>query len=192
MNEVSDASDSVYSLDSAPVFATDEVLNNNSAFDGTNDESDVYVVKSSESEIENIDADTFYLQVSLATVRRLKFLKHRALYSFLKRIEFSNLFHDFFDGMFNDLSFMTKMAKEFSFDSVSDLTNFINIDKTQLKKAGRPLTSKDLHQEIYDYWISCELSNDRRNARHVIKVKKQKLNILIQDLIDENISDIVT
>ena len=71
LHKVSDASGSVYSLDSAPVFATDEVLNNNSAFDGTNDESDVYVVKSSEREIENIDADTFYLQVSLATVRRL-------------------------------------------------------------------------------------------------------------------------
>ena len=88
---------------------------------------------------------------------------------------------------------MTKMAKELSFDSVSDLTNFINIDKTQLKKAGRPLTSKDLCQEIYDYWISySELSNDSSNARYVIKVKKQKLNILIQDLIDENISEIVT
>ena len=60
----------------------------------------------------------------------------------------------------------------------------------KLKKVGGPRTSIELRQKIYNHWVvSSDLSTDRRNSRHMIKIKKTKLNHSILDMDDENITE---
>ena len=65
--------------------------------------------------------------------------------------------------------------------------------KMKLKKRGRPLTSVEKRQESYDHWRqNCEMSTDRRNSRHMVKVKQSKLNICTRDLTDPDVVEIPT
>ena len=82
---------------------------------------------------------------------------------------------------------MAALTDDMGFDSINDFLAFINIDGAEMK-AGRPVTDKLLRQKMYNQWInSSEISTDRRNACHMVKTKKLKIDIAIRDLDDENV-----
>ena len=155
------------------------------------DEEPVVYVQTAESEVEDMDAALFHIQVSMAIIKKLKYLKQRSIYSSLKRGQFTTLFLQLFDGYVADHDiFMRTLAAELSFDSLDDMLDFINTDHQVVKPKGRPPVSKVHRQMMYDHWKSVsELSNDRRNARHMIKIKRKKLSNYIADLVDDNISE---
>ena len=159
------------------------------------DADQVVYLEASDSQVEDMDAAFFHLQVSMALIKKLKYLKQRTEYSSLKRGQFATLFLQVFDGQTVDDHgmFMKTLADELSFESVDDMFQFINTDHHIVKQRGRPPISKDTRQLMYDFWkTSSELSNDRRNARHITKIKRCKLSNHIKDLIDPKISEIRT
>ena len=55
------------------------------------------------------------------------------------------------------------------------------------QKRGRPLRSVAERQLMYSFWVdNSDVSNDRRNARHVVKVKSSKLDIVVSDLCESD------
>ena len=82
---------------------------------------------------------------------------------------------------------MESLATELGFPDAAELIRFI-IKPPETLKRGRPLTNVHERQLMYDFWVEqSEVSNDRRNARHVVKVKPSKIDVAIADLVDSNI-----
>ena len=82
---------------------------------------------------------------------------------------------------------MECLASDLGFMDAAELITFINEPPSTLKR-GRPLTNVHERQLMYDYWIeNSEVSNDRRNARHVVKIKPSKLDVAVADLSDSNV-----
>ena len=62
--------------------------------------------------------------------------------------------------------------------------------KTKRLSAGRPLSDIVTRQTMYDFWkANSDISNDRRNARHIVKIKPSKLERVVSDLEDSNVTE---
>ena len=128
----------------------------------------------------------FNLQIADCTMGQLKSLRHRAKRSDMKRQEFAKLATLLFSGKFDDRQFLNTLCKGLGFDTVTEFLNFVNLDREKVN-VGRPRTDITICQKLYDHWISeSDLSNDRRNSRHMVKVKKAKLNDNIMDLVEKD------
>ena len=98
-----------------------------------------------------------------------------------------------FANEMDNVGLMHTLAIDFGFSTFDELKDYINADNIETPTRGRPLTSRFVRQKVYDYWLdNSEISTDRRNARHMIKIKKGKLDITVLDLIDLNISECIT
>ncbi len=104
--------------------------------------------------------------------------------------EFAEMCLLFFSKKLDDTLFMSELAFQLDFETVEELLEFPRTDKTTLKKRGRPLSNKADRMLMYNFWKEhSEVNNDRRNGRHVIKVKPSKLDVALSDLVgdDDNI-----
>ena len=126
-------------------------------------------------------------QIADSTSKHLKQLQHAAKRSSVKRREFGKLCLLLFDNKLDDKLFLSALAADMGFNDIDKFLTLIN-SGNQLKRRGRPLFDKMLCQKIYYYWIEySELSTDRRNARHMVHIKKSKLDIAIADVVDSNV-----
>ena len=102
-----------------------------------------------------------------------------------------------FTKMFDDTDFMLNLATELGFSCAAEMIDFINIDMIEERykrgPRGRPMSGGAERQIIYNFWISVSgLSNDRRNTRHVVKIKPSKLDPAVDGLSDVNITECKT
>ena len=76
---------------------------------------------------------------------------------------------------------MNALAAELGFLSQEELLDFINSNITnELRGRGRPMSGICERQKVYDFWKeNSDISNDRRNARHMVKVKPCKRNVAV-------------
>ena len=152
-----------------------------------NDDQNEYGETESENSPEKLNPLMYNMEVADSTLKCLKSLQHLAKRSSAKRQEYGKLCLLLFGPKYGDTEFMAALTDDMGFDSINEFLAFINIDGAEMK-AGRPMTDKLLRQKMYNHWIkSSEISTDRRNARHMVKTKKLKIDIAIRDLDDENV-----
>ena len=113
----------------------------------------------------------------------------------MKMQEFAKLCILLFDNRFNDCVFMETLALNLNFENAEELKFFVNMDRLNENfrrgSRGRPLYIVT-RQKCYDFWkANSEISNDRRNACHMVKIKPSKLGRAVTDVIDTNITDFV-
>ena len=80
-----------------------------------------------------------------------------------------------FRGKQNDLDLMDNLAADLGFSNRHEFTMFMNTHKDIITtKRGRPMSGQVGRQAAYDFWKDVSnISNDRRNARHVAKSNHQ-------------------
>ena len=137
----------------------------------------------------------FQDEIAHSTISYLKMIKHQSKRSTIKLQEFAKMSTLLFAHKFDNTQFMEMLADELGFESKESFLKFINLDRIEVnkKRRGRPLSEIVSRQTMYDYWKKhSELSNDRRNARHVIKLKPAKRDAAVVDLIDSQITECET
>ena len=89
---------------------------------------------------------------------------------------------------------MEALSADLGFEDRNQLTDFVNNHESVSAKRGRPMSGAVERQLAYDFWKkkNSNLSNDRRNARHVIKIKPCKRDQTVQDLHDEKVTECQT
>ena len=92
-----------------------------------------------------------------------------------------------FRNRMDDVSFMDHLAFDLGFENRNELTIFMNNhEKIATVKRGRPMSGQVARQEAYEFWKDLSsISNDRRNARHVTKIKPDKRDPAVIDLNDD-------
>ena len=140
---------------------------------------------------DDFEADIdFEGEVSHCTLSTLKLLKHQAKRSSVKLQEFAKLCTLLFVHKYDNEQFMTMLSNEFGFNDKKQFLDFINLDRVKISQRGRPLSNITSRQQMYDFWKRHSvLSNDRRNARHVIKIKPNKLENVVADLTDSQVTE---
>ena len=129
-------------------------------------------------------------EVGECTVKHLKMLKHQSKRSSVKQREFATLCILLYKQKIDDLVFMDALAAELGFVSRQELLDLINTDTPKLAGRGRPMRGTAERQLAYDFWKqNSDISNDRRNARHMCKVKPSKRDCAIQDLVDDTVKE---
>ena len=132
-------------------------------------------------------------EIANSTITYLKLLKHQARRSSVKLQEFAKMCILLFASKFEDVDFMEMLADELNFESKSAFLQYVNLDRIELTERGRPMSHVATRQIMYDFWKKhSELSNDRRNARHVIKMKPTKRDVAVVDLVDPQITEVKT
>ena len=127
------------------------------------------------------------------TLNHLKILKHQSERSSVKLQEFIKLCLLMFDKKFNDVAFMSSLADDLGFRDGQEFKDFMNINKSNLKPRGRPMSGVVDRQLMYNFWKDeSEISNDRRNAHHMIKVNSAKKDNAVVDLVDDDIKECLT
>ena len=131
-------------------------------------------------------------KVELADCTRymLKQLKHQAKHSAVKQQEFLKWCIMIIGSKLDDPIFMNRFAVDMGFYDAEEFMNFINLDKADVVgKRGRPRSRQAERQLMYDHWLSnSDISNDRRNARHMVKLKSEKRDPAVLDLFDSSIT----
>ena len=138
------------------------------------------------------ECDTnFEEEISLCTFLYLKDLKRKAARSTVKLQEYAKMCIALFEHRFEDNHFMELLADELGFMNKSKFLEFINVDRIVHTRRGRQLGNLTGRQLAYKFWVeNSDLSNDRRNGRHVIKIKPEKLALQVSDLEkDPNITE---
>ena len=142
-------------------------------------------------DVSNVDTNGFdsplsyKLEIADSTLKKLKQLRNAGKRSSVKRKEFGKLCLLLFDNKIDDQLFLNMISADMGFKDSNDFLNFIN---SESKRRGRSQFDKDLSQKIYKFWImNSDLSNDRRNARHMINIKKSKIDPSLIDVVDANV-----
>ena len=148
---------------------------------------------SSDENVETESTIDFESDVFHCTITYLKLLKHQSKRSSYKKQEFVKMCLLLFRNKRDDILFMSTLADTLGFRSIDELKDFINLDRIEIKQRGRPL-SDVLHRQImYNFWKkNAEISNDRRNARHIIKIKPSKCDNAVADLVDGGVNECIT
>ena len=142
---------------------------------------------------EQIDPLLYNFELADSTLVYLKTLRHQSKRSSIKHKEFANLCNLLFRDKFSNLKFMEALSEDLRFDTVDILFSYIDLGKIDIMKRGKCFADKQSRQKMYNHWLNnCEISTDRRNARHLVKKKKSKLFPSIQDLEDSNITESAT
>ena len=133
--------------------------------------------------------DEYNEDVATCAIRHLNEMRRLRKRSTVKNQEFSKLCLMMFHKNVDDVKFMNKLAADLGFNSREELLGFVNTNKEVLEvRAGRPMSVMVERQTAYDFWKEkSDISNDRRNARHMIKIKPNKRDKAIADLSDENV-----
>ena len=135
----------------------------------------------------------FESDMSHCTLAYLKSLKHQSKRSSIKLQEFGKMCVLLFAKKMDNALFMSMLADELGFRDAEEFMEFVNLDRVEVKKRGRPLSDILDRQVMYDFWKKhSEISNDRRNARHVIKIKPTKRDHAVADLVDSNVTECIT
>ena len=139
-----------------------------------------------------IDEFCFESDISDCTLIYLRKLKRESRNSAVKKQELAKMCTLLFSSKVEDLVFTSALADSLKFEDTSALIKVMNLDKDHvdevpLPKRGRPLKDINTRKKMYDFWKEfSEISNDRRNGRHVIKKKASKVDIAISDLMDSD------
>ena len=155
---------------------------------------EVYILDEmcSDQSIASEQAIDFEGEISRCTITYLKTLKHQSKRSCIKLQEFAKMCTLLFSHKFDDQHFMAMLADELGFVTNESFLDFINLDRVHVNRRsrGRPLSDIVSRQTMYNYWKQHSvISNDRRNARHVIKTKPTKLDPVVVDLSDSQITE---
>ena len=127
------------------------------------------------------------------TLRHIKTLRHQGKRSSLKLKEFSKFCIILFNKKFDDVDFMEALSADLGFKDRNQLIDFVNNHESVSAKRGRQMSSAVERQLAYDVWKkNSNLSNDHRNAQHVIKIKPCKPDQAVQDLHDEKATEYQT
>ena len=185
-----DASDeaniTVYAQEHGGLYEEFDEMSNSSNFQ---ENPPVYVVVDNNfsANFEDFDHTPMYSQLefdselALCTLKHLKLLKHYSKRSSIKIQEFAKTCMLLFDMKTDDLNFMTNLTDELGFSNTQELISFMNTTPSTLQR-GRHLSGIAERQMMYNFWVgNSEVSNDRRNARHVVKIKTSKLDIAVSD-----------
>ena len=134
--------------------------------------------------------EQFERTVTGCTIKHLKSLKHKSKRSSVMQREFASLCVMLFKKKTDDLEFMDSLAADLGFSSREELIDLINSDTPKLTPRGRPMSGITERQLAYDFWReNSDISNDRRNARHMVKIKPSKRDRAIQDLVDDSVKE---
>ena len=81
------------------------------------------------------------------------------------------------------MDFMSSLANDLDFSDAKEFKDFMKMNRSNLKQRRRPMSYVAEHQIMYNFWIEeSEISNDRRNARHMIKINPAKKGNAVVDL----------
>ena len=129
--------------------------------------------------------------VTSCALKLLKTLRHQGKRSSLKMAEFVRMCLLLFNKKFDDSDFMNMLADDLGFQNSQEMIKSINtLSERRLSQRGRPLSNIMSRQAAYDFWRdNSSISNDRRNARHVVKVNPSKLDTAVMDLRDDRVTE---
>ena len=126
-------------------------------------------------ELDDMTRTEFKEAVADSTLKYLRQLKYQAKRSYIKHHEYARMCILIFGEKFHDECFMSALANDLGFHTIEELKDFINMEKYEVLKCGRPFSDAGIRQLIYDYWLeNSELSNDRRSGRQVMRAKKEQ------------------
>ena len=129
----------------------------------------------------------FDSELASCTMKHLRLLKHQGKRSSVKLQEFAKLCTLLFSKKINDDFFMERLALDLGFINKNELIDFMNTTPSTSKR-GRPMSGQVERQLMYDFWVEhSDPSNDRRNARHVVKIKPSKRDVVSVDLVDPDV-----
>ena len=129
------------------------------------------------SKLSKVEYDS---DLAACTMKHLKTLKHQGKRSSVKKHEFAKLCMLLYSKKVDDLDFMDRMSNELCFETRDEFLDHINTNKSIIATQGRPMCGIVERQEAYNVWKEkSEISNDRRNARHMIKIKPSKCNCTV-------------
>ena len=86
---------------------------------------------------------------------------------------------------------MEWLSQDLGFQDLRDLFHFMEYSESP--KRGRPVSSDYSPQNIYDFWLeNSVITTDRRNRRHIIKVKDGKIPVCLSNITtnDLNVSKV--
>ena len=148
--------------------------------------------RDSESQLSKFESTVAYQrEVANSTLKVLKRLRHQAKNSSVKLKEFASMCVLLYKDKLQDLNFMDMLADDLGFLGREELIKFMNSnDEINVRQRGRPMSGMVVRQAAYDFWKdNSSISNDRRNARHVAKIKPSKLDRAVKDLQDDRVSE---
>ena len=121
----------------------------------------------------------------------LKSLIHESKRSHQKKKKFVEVITTIFNTKIDDFEFMEWLRQDLGFQDLRDLFHFMEYSESP--KHGRPVRSDYSPQNIYDFWLeNSVITTDRRNRRHIIKVKDGKIPVCLSNITtnDLNVSKV--